>query len=399
MKILVVCQYYYPEQFRINDICEQLVVEGHFVTVLTGLPNYPKGEIPNDYKWGKRRKEVVNGVNVIRSFVVARGNSALRLGLNYISYMLSATLKILFMKKNFDLIFVYQLSPVTMAFPAVILKKITKTPLYLYSCDIWPESMKNIISDECNIVYKLVKRFSTYLYSECDGIGITSKPFFQYFNKFHSIPMDKISYIPQHAEETYLTIKEPEDNGVVDFMFMGNIGIVQDIDCILDAVKELNGRLNFKVHFVGDGSYLENSKLIVEERGLSDRVIFHGRHPLNTMPEFYSLADACLLTLKTDSLVGLTMPSKLQGYMAAGRPVIGAINGSAQEIINESKCGTCVNASDSKSLANVMKDFIENQDYYKDCGKNGRKYFMKNFTKEIYLKKLIREFNNLMEVT
>jgi glycosyltransferase involved in cell wall biosynthesis len=397
MKILVVSQYYYPEQFRINDICEQLVVDGHSVTVLTGLPNYPKGEIPNEYKWGKRRKEVVNGVNVIRSFEVARGKGAISLGLNYLSFMFSASLKILLMKKDFDLIFVYQLSPVTMVFPAIIAKKITKTPLYLYSCDIWPDSMKNIISDENNFIYMLVKRFSTYLYSNCDGIGITSKPFFQYFNEVHSIPLDKISYIPQHAEETYLSINETEDNGVVDFVFMGNIGIAQDIDCVLDAVQQLENKLNFKVHFVGDGSYLENSKLVVKEKELFNHVIFHGRHPLHDMPKFYMLADACLLTLKGDSLVGLTMPSKLQGYMAAGKPIIGAINGSAQEVIKESKCGVCVNASDSEELAKAMQDFIENKYKYINCGDNGRKYFVENFTKKIYMEKLIGQFNKLME--
>lgn len=397
MKILVVCQYYYPEQFRINDICEQLATEGHSVTVLTGLPNYPKGEVPYEYKWGKKRKEVVNGVKIIRSFEVARGNGAIKLGLNYLSYMLSASLKIFFMKKDFDIIFVYQLSPVTMAFPAIIAKKITKVPLYLYSCDIWPESMKNIISNEKNIIYRLLKKISSYIYSQSDGIGITSAPFFHYFNKVHSIPMDKISYIPQHAEETYLSINEPEDNGVVDFVFMGNIGIAQDIDCILDAVQELKCDFNFKVHFVGDGSYMENSKLIVNEKSLSNHVVFHGRHPLEDMPKFYRLADACLLTLKGDSLVGQTMPSKLQGYMAAGRPVIGAINGAAQEVIRESKCGACVNAGDSKALAEIMKDFIEHPDKYKDDGENGRRYFVDNFTKKIYMKKLLRQFNKLME--
>ncbi len=397
MKILVVCQYYYPEQFRINDICEQLVADGHTVTVLTGLPNYPKGTILREYRWRKRR-ETVNGVKIIRSFEVARGQGAIRLGLNYLSYMVSASLKILFMKKDFDLIFVYQLSPVTMAFPAVIAKKITKVPLYLYSCDIWPESMKNIISNENNYIYKLVKKFSTYLYSKCDGIGITSKPFFQYFNEKHSVPIGKISYIPQHAEEAYLGINKPIDNGIVDFMFMGNIGIAQDIDCILDAVQELKESLNFKVHFVGDGSYLGKCKLFVEKTELSNYVKFHGRHKLDKMPEFYSLADACLLTLKNDSLVGLTMPSKLQGYMAAGRPVFGAIDGAAQDIINESHCGKCVNAGDSKELASVMKEFIENPDRYKNYGKNGRKYFVENFTKNIYMEKLINQFGKLLEV-
>jgi glycosyltransferase involved in cell wall biosynthesis len=396
MKILVVCQYYYPEQFRVNDICEQLVTDGHTVTVLTGLPNYPIGVIPKEYRWGRKRKEVINGVKVIRSYEFSRKKGVLSLGLNYLSYMLSASIKTLFMKKDFDIIFVYQLSPVTMALPAIVMKKITKLPVYLYSCDIWPDSMKNIISNENKFIYKLVKKFSTYLYSQCDGLSVTSKPFIDYFNKVHSIPLDKISYIPQHAEETYLNIEKAHKNGTTDFVFMGNIGIAQDIDCILEAIEKIKLVPNFKVHFVGDGSYLEESKKITKEKGLSDYVEFHGRHKLEEMPKFYKLADACLLTLKADNLVGLTMPSKLQGYMAAGRPVIGAIDGAAKEVIEESKCGVCVNASDSQQFAIAIQDFIENPDRYNDCGENGRKYFKETFIKDIYMEKLETQFNGLI---
>ncbi|PKM55163.1 MAG: glycosyltransferase WbuB [Firmicutes bacterium HGW-Firmicutes-5] len=399
MKILVVCQYYYPEQFRINDICEQLVLDGHSVNVLTGLPNYPEGKIPKEYKWGKKRKETINGVQVIRSFEFGRGSNTVSLGLNYISYMISASVKMLFMKKDFDLVFAYQLSPVTMVLPAIIIKKIGKVPLYLYCCDIWPDSMKNIINNQDHIIYKVLKRFSTYIYSQSDEIGITSKPFFEYFQKVHSISIKKISYIPQHAEETYLSIDEPVDNGVIDFVFMGNIGIAQDIDCIIDAANIMHNDYHFKVHLVGDGSYLEKCKNKVKERQLSDYFIFHGRHPLDQMPKFYDIADACLLTLKGDSLVGLTMPSKLQGYMAAGRPVFGAINGAAQDIINESKCGVCVDASNSILLAEAMRDFIENPLRYQECGKYGRKYFVENFTKDIYMKKLINRFTRLLGET
>jgi hypothetical protein len=128
MKILVICQYYYPEQFKINDICENLVKEGHIVTVLTGLPNYPKGEIPKEYRWGKKRREIINGVDIIRSFELSRRNSIVGLALNYGSYMMSASLKALFLKKDYDIIFSYQLSPITMVLPAVIMKKRTQKP-------------------------------------------------------------------------------------------------------------------------------------------------------------------------------------------------------------------------------------------------------------------------------
>ncbi|MFL0268898.1 glycosyltransferase family 4 protein [Candidatus Clostridium radicumherbarum] len=397
MKILVVCQYYFPEQFRINDICEQLVQNGHSVTVLTGLPNYPAGNIPDEYRWCRKRKENINGVEIFRCFEIGRRKGAVGMALNYMSYMLSASLRALFLKKDFDILFAYQLSPVTMVLPAVIMKKRSMKPLYLYCCDIWPESIKNIISDENNFVYRMVKKFSRYLYSKCDAITVTSKPFIKYFNQVHSIPINRISYIPQHAEDIYLKMDFAPSDDITDFVFMGNIGIAQDIKCILDATEKIKHIPKFKVHFVGDGSYLETSKSIVKNKGLENIVVFHGRHPLNEMPEFYKLADVCLLTLKADNMVGLTMPSKLQGYMAAGKAVIGAINGAAQDVINESKCGVCVNASDYKALAEAMKDFIDNSYKYKECGENGRRYFINHFTKEKYIIKLQNELNMLVE--
>lgn len=398
MKILVVCQYYFPEQFRINDICDQLVQDGHSVTVLTGLPNYPTGKIPKEYRWRKKRIEFLNGVEVLRSFEVGRKPGIIGMTLNYVSYMLSASMKALFLKKDFDIIFVYQLSPITMALPGIIMKKRSRSPLYLYCCDIWPESMKNILSNENSFVYKLIKRFSKYIYSKCDAITVTSKPFIKYFNKEHSISFEKISYNPQHAEDIYLQMDFSPVDDVTDFVFMGNIGITQDIECILDAVEMIKHIPKFKVHFVGDGSYLEKSKIIAEKKGLKDIVVFYGRHPLEKMPEFYKMADACLLTLKAENLVGLTMPSKLQGYMAAGKFVIGAINGAAQEVIKESGCGLCVNASDSSALAEAMKDFVENPNKYKDCGLNGKEYFKNHFTKNIFMRKLENKLNELSEV-
>lgn len=397
MKILVVCQYYYPEQFRINDICEQLILDGHSVTVLTGLPNYPTGKIPNEYQWGRKRKETINGVEVLRCFEIGRKNGVIGMALNYASYMLSASVKALFLNKDFDIIFVYQLSPVLMALPGVVLKKLSHKPLYLYCCDIWPESLKNYISDEKSLIYRIVSKLSSYLYSKCDIITVTSKPFIKYFNQAHSIPIERITYNPQHAEDIYLEMDFSPEDDVIDFVFMGNIGIAQDIDCILDAAEKINSIPKFKVHFVGDGSYLDTSKDLAKQKGLEDIVVFHGRHPLDKMPDFYKLADACLLTLKDDSLVGLTMPSKLQGYMAAGKAVIGAINGAAREVISESKCGVCVNASDSDALAEAMKEFIQNPYTYKECGENGRSYFKSHFTKEIYMKTLEKTLIKMVE--
>ncbi|NBK97809.1 MAG: glycosyltransferase WbuB [Erysipelotrichia bacterium] len=398
INVLVVCQYYFPEQFRINDICESLVLKGHDVTVLTGLPNYPSGHVPLEYKYFKNRNQKINGVKVKRCFEIGRKNNSFFLALNYLSFMLSSLLKVTTFKRKYDVILGYQLSPITMIFPAIKYKKKNNVPLYLYCCDLWPESIKSIIKNENNPIFKCAKWISKYVYNNSDSIGVTSNTFIKYLREVNCVDEKKIHYIPQHAEDTYLnTDFSVEDNGIVDFIFAGNVGIAQDMDCIIDACKINKDIKGFKVHIVGDGSYLQRCKQIVNEQGLENIFVFHGRHPVEEMPYFYKIADACLLTLKADNLTGLTMPSKLQGYMAAGKTVIGAINGAAQEVINESRCGLCVEASDSKALAIAMKEFISNPVKYEECGENGREYFRKYFTKDIFMEKLEEKLNSLLE--
>ncbi len=395
MKILVVCQHYYPEQFRITDICERLAADGDDVTVLTGLPNYPIGRVPKEYKLGRKRREIINGVNVRRCVVVGRYGGTIKLALNYLSFMISASLKALFIKKDFDLIYVYQLSPVLMALPGILMKKRTKKPLYLYCLDLWPESIKNIISSEKNLIFRFMRKLSRHIYSQCDKISVTSEPFISYLNIVHGIQREKINYIPQHAESELLSMDLVSSNDVVQFVYMGNIGNAQDIECILSAAERIKDECRFNINLIGAGSFLEKSKEIARQKGLDGIVVFHGRHPIEKMPDFYRLADACLITLKAKSLIGLTMPAKLQGYMAAGKPIIGAIEGAAKKIINESGCGVCVGAGDSEGLSQAMKHFIEFPNMYNKCGGNGRDYFRRYFTKETFMEKFRFTINEI----
>ena len=392
MKILVVCQYYYPEEFKINDICNQLVKIGHNVTVLTGLPNYPFGKIPKEYSRGQRRKENISGVEVIRCFEIPRNGNKYGLALNYISYALSATIKTLSLARDFDIIFCYQLSPITMIIPAVFFKFITRTPIFTYCCDLWPESIKSIVNNEDSLVFKITKYISAFLYSRCDYIAVSSKHFINYLTNLNrDMKYIRMSFLAQHAEDEYLEYDfSPIKNNCIDFMFMGNVGYAQDIECLIAAVDLIKDVSNFKVHIVGDGSNLSRCISLVAEKNIEDKFIFHGRHNATEMNSFYKIADACVLTLKNDNFTGLTIPSKLQGYMAAGKTVLGAINGSAQEIINDSKCGLCVNASDEVGLSRIMLEFINNYNEYVLFGQNGRVYFRNHFTRSSFIKKLIQ---------
>ncbi len=395
MKILVVCQYYYPENFQITPICEQLAADGYDVTVLTGLPNYPTGIIPKEYRTG-HRDEVINGVHVIRCREIGRKKGAGHLALNYLSYVRSASKKVLELEEDFDLVLVYQLSPILMGIPGRKYAKKHNVPLLVYCCDLWPESMKMYIKNEKHPAFKLIKKVSKDIYDSADRIIIQSTSFLPYLKETHNIPDDKITYIPAFADETYLTQDFTPENDIVDFVFLGNLGIAQNLIAVLEAVEKIRSIPGFKVHFVGDGSVLEEMKKFVDEHKLGEAVVFYGRRPVEEMPKFYKLADACLVSLKADNATGLTLPSKVQGYMAAGKPIIGMIDGSAKDVIEESACGICVNAGDIDGLAAGMKDFIQNRDKYKNCGNNARRYFIDNFSKKKFMVKLENEIERLV---
>ena len=397
MNILAVCQHYYPENFQITPICEQLVKDGHNVTVLAGLPNYPKGEVPAEYKRG-HREETINGVHVVRCFEIGRKKGAFHLAVNYVSFLLSSLYKVNKIQGDFDVVFSYQLSPILMALPARKYAKRHHLPLFLYCCDLWPESLKVYTKNEKNPLFQLMMRVSKGVYRACDRIAVQSVSFLSYLHETHGVPQERMLYLPAFADEAYLDMDfTPENNGVVDFVFMGNLGIAQNLMTVLEAVERMRDIPGFLVHFVGDGSCLEDMKAYVREHRMEDIVRFYGRRPVEEMPSFYKLADACLLSLKADSQVGFTMPAKTQGYMAAGKPILGMIDGSANHVIKQAECGVCVGSDDVNGFAGAMIDFIMHPESYKTCGENGRRYFKENFRKSIFITRLEDEMRQLCE--
>ena len=394
-RILVVCQYYYPENFQITPICEQLVQDGYGVTVLTGLPNYPTGIIPEEYKKG-HRDEYVNGVHVIRCHEIPRAKGIVKLGLNYLSYPASASRKLSSLKEEYDLVFVYQLSPVLMAIPGIKYAKKHNIPLVHYCCDLWPESMKMYIHNENNPAYKVIKTISKKIYNAANIVVGQSTSFLPYLKKTHDLDDKKLRYMPAFADEKYLESNFTPEDDTTDFVFLGNLGIAQNLIAVLSAVNKIKDIPGFKVHFVGDGTCLNEMKQYVKENHLNDVVEFYGRKPVEEMPKYYKLADACLVSLKADNATGLTLPSKVQGYMAAGKPIIGMIDGSAKDAIEESNCGICVAAGDIDGLATAMRSFIEEREKYARCGENGRTYFREHFSKNIFMKNLENTFDELM---
>lgn len=392
MKILIVCQYYWPEQFLINEIAPQLVKHGHEVTVLTGLPNYPTGIVPDEYKNGKR-DEIIDGVRVIRTYEKGRDKGKVDMILNYLSYMVSASCKAKKLNK-FDLVLCYQLSPITMLAPAIAYKKKHHVPILTYCLDIWPESAQAHIGR--GKLYGMIAKYSRRLYQKCDRIAVTSEPFISYLNKVNSIPMKKLVYIPQHANgEMFECDLSAEDNGIADFMFAGNLGKGQKIETIVYAASKIKDK-QFLVHIVGDGSMKVELEQLADTLGVKDKVIFYGQQSRDKMPEWYRKADALLITLRGNNFVGNTMPGKLQTYMTTGKPIFGAINGAAMQVINEAQCGACVPAEDAAGLAKIMLDYIDNPEKYAGCGENARRYFQQQFTMDVFMDRLEKEIKSLV---
>ena len=376
MRILIVSQYYYPEQFQINDIAPELVKRGHEVTVLTGLPNYPKGEIYEGYE--EVRNELISGVSVIRIKNKPRKTGALNLIKNYLSFAKEATKKARELKDKYDIVLCYQLSPVTCLKPAIAYAMKWNVPLIAYCLDIWPESAKAHLS--VPFVYSYIGCLSKKLYRACDHIAVTSLPFIDYLNKEIGYDKAKMSYIPQHADGRMLEMDmKAEDNGVADFMYAGNMGQGQRVEVIIKAAALIKNE-NFKLHIVGYGSVYDELVELAKQLGISDKVVFYGQQKSEDMERFYKLADALIITLRGNNFVGNTLPAKFQMYMTTGKPIFGAINGAANQIIKEVGCGGVVNAEDYQGLSKLMLDYIKNPRKYDTCGIKSKDYFRNNFT-------------------
>lgn len=397
MKILIISQYYYPEQFQINEIAPELVRRGHEVTVVCGLPNYPKGVIFEGYE--NRFEEVINGVKVIRCKNVPRGHNPLSLVRNYISFYRNANKLVDTLPDDYDVVLSYQLSPISMVIPAVRYKERTGKPLLLYCLDLWPESAQAHVKFKKGLLYRYITRLSGKLYNSCDRILVTSKPFIGYLSRKHRIPESKLGYLPQHADGSMLEhdFSKVGNDGKVHFMYAGNIGAAQTLDVVIRAAAQLGKRSDYVVDFVGDGSKRAELEEMVRKYGLTKNFVFHGNQKRADMPSFYREADVLLITLRGTNAVGDTMPGKLQTYMTVGKPILGAINGAAQQVIEEAQCGSCVKAGDYEGLAKLMKSFIELPKEYDVCGKNARSYFKQHFTLENYMEGLEAELQRLVQ--
>ena len=391
MRILATCQYGWPEPYPSLYPMEEMAKRGHYVHAVTGTPNYPMGDVFDGYR-NKTSREDHNGIHITHVPVIPRKKDTVHRMLNYHSYPVSAKLFLSHLKGNYDVIFANQSSPVMMVEPAVKYAKKHDKRVVMYCMDLWPASLCVGGVSKDSAVYKFYYRISKKIYEQVDVLLVTSRKFKDYFIEEFGIPENKIVYLPQYALSTFDHIPQGGEKDTTDLVFAGNVGTAQNIGVILRAAAIIqkeqitdNGR-KIVFHIVGDGQELDNLKSYAKKEAL-ENVIFHGRKPSEEMPKYYGLADAMIVTLLPDPLISLTLPAKVQSYMASGKPIIASADGEIPDVISESRCGFSAKADDENDLVRAIKEFIASPDR-QELGENGRRFYSQHFAVDIVMDKL-----------
>ena len=391
MKILIISHYFWPEQFRINDLALELKERGHEVTVLTGVPNYPTGKMFEGYSWWSKRRDNMQGVPVFRvPLFLRRQSRGWQLSLNFLSFVASACLLApwYFRRQEFDVIFVYEPSPFTIGIPAALLRRLKGAPILFWVQDLWPESLSATGAVTSERILAVVGRVVRMIYRRCDRVLVQSRGFIEPAIRAGA-DRERIRYFPNWAEALYRPVDLPMDaperkevpaDGFV-VMFAGNLGAAQSLDTILDAAEILKGR---PIHwvFLGDGRRRAWMQEQIESRLLA-QVHLLGSRPMETMPAYFSLADAMLVTLRADPVMTTTIPGKVQSYLACGRPVIGALDGEGNRAIAESGAGFSVASGDAEGLAGAVLRMSEmGKAERQQMGEAALAYYRQNFDRE-----------------
>lgn len=393
--ILVVSQYFYPEQFRINDICCEWVQRGYKVTVVTGIPNYPMGKTFDGYSLTKKRHEKWKGMEIIRIPLIPRGSSSIGMIANYMSFMISGI--IAGKRKNIkaDYIFSYEVSPMTQVLAGISFAKKLGVPHYLYVQDLWPENVMTVTGIKNSMVIRPIDKMVDYIYQNVDEIFATSPSFVEAIcSRRLKVPREKVHYWPQYAEEFYHPLEKkpvPEipDDDSFKVIFTGNIGTAQGLH-ILPRTAALLKDENVRFVMVGDGRYLKEFRDEIFKYDVKDKFVMVPRQPAERIPELLAACDAAFLSFQDADLWAMTIPAKLQSYMACGMPVIASAQGETKRVIEEAGCGVCTPIGDAAALSEAVKD-LRNANLV-ELGRNGRDYFEKNFGKRMLMEQIEKYF-------
>jgi glycosyltransferase involved in cell wall biosynthesis len=406
LRVLIITQYFWPESFRITDLAVALRERGHDVVVLTGLPNYPQGHFFGGYGIRGPWRDTVHGVPVIRVPLVPRGLShGWQLAVNYASFAASATVVGLpRLRRHFDVMFVFEVSPITAALPAIALRRRRGTPLVLWVQDLWPDNVWATGAVRSPWLLAQISSLTRWIYAHCDHILAQSSAFIPRLEALGVNP-GRVSYVPNWAESLYgpvqLEKEAAERTALPDgfrVLFAGNIGVSQDFGTVLSAAERLRDHTDIHWVVLGDGRMRPWVEREVERRQLGGTVHLLGQRPIETMPRYFSLADALLMSLRRDPIYSLVVPSKLQSYMACAKPVVAAIDGETARILRESGGGLAVRAQDAEALAEaVLSLYTMSPGDRRAMGQKSRQYFESHFERERLIGEIERILRDVAE--
>ena len=395
MKILLITNHFHPEEFRCNDLAFELARRGHKVSVLTGIPDYPKGRFHQGYDIFRKRVERVNGVKVYRSLIIPRGDGGkLRLMLNYGSSLLAQCWDALWLGLfgRYDYVLVHETSPVMVGIPGVIVSKIRRVPMDFWVLDLWPESLQDAGGINSPMVLGFFSKMTTWIYKHSRKILISSRGFKESICEKGDFE-GKLVYFPNWADvalantdktnttDTSSILHLPSD--IFKVMFAGNIGEAQDMDSLMAAALELKEEKDIHFCIVGDGRKRPWVEEFVKSNALGDTVHLLGRHSIEMMPAFFAAADVLLVTLKDSKIFNRTAPAKIQAYMNAGKPIAAMMNGEGPAVVAEAQCGYSVAAGDGKAFAELIKRMKGlGAEELAAMGARGKAYCQENFSFE-----------------
>ena len=393
MKVLVVSQYFYPENFRINDLVLELKKRNHEVTVLTGKPNYPQGEYYSGYSFKGNDNEIWNDVEIIRVPLRARKTGAFNLMRNYLSFVWHANKKAKKINKDFDIIYVFEVSLITVALPAIKLKKILNIPVIMNVQDLWPENIVAVTRINNAFIISIVDKLVNYIYKHCDLLLCASPSFVERITK-RGIDQSKVKYWPQYSIVSKSNLDSNIfNNGKFNITFTGNIGEAQGIDIAIQAADKLRNE-NIHWNFIGNGRSKEKMELLVKKLNLESCISFYEFIEENKIPQYLESSDAALLILKPDPIFEMTIPAKLQTYLSCGVPILGCVNGEGKKIIEDAHCGIISQEISVESLVKATKELINlDQQEVNNYKLNAYQYGLNNFNKN----SLLNELEDYME--
>ncbi len=395
MRILLVTQYFWPEVFRINDVVEGLLERGHEIVVLTGLPNYPEGKFAKGYSLAGPYTEDFHGAKIVRSPMLARGSSAFSLVLNYFTFASMAALVGPFRcRGRFDAILVFEPSPIFVGIPARVMGMVKRAPILFWVQDLWPESLLATGAVTSPRALRMVETVVRWVYRGCALLLVQSEAFIEPIRRL-GVPAEKIVYFPNSAEGFYRPVARQENwTGPAlpegfRVMFAGNIGAAQSFETILEAAELLRGETRINWVILGDGRQFAWVRQEVDRRGLSGQVHLMGRHPVETMPDWFGQADVMLVALRRDATMAMTIPAKVQSYLASGKPVVASIDGEGARVIGMAGAGLTAPAEDSAALADRVRSLYQMSAEQREAmGKRGLAYFRLHYSRETLLAQL-----------